>query len=60
MQGEGIVWLRRNDSEVTDAHLRRSKARIHRSVSVCAGDWEYADGSVRDMASFGSLLSRLA
>ncbi len=25
-----------------------------------AGDWEYASGSVRDMASFGFLSSRLA
>jgi hypothetical protein len=29
-------------------------------VSDGAGDWEYAHGSVRDMACFGFLSSRLA
>jgi hypothetical protein len=33
---------------------------IHLSVSDGTGDWEYADGSVRDKASFGFLSSRLA
>jgi hypothetical protein len=33
---------------------------IHRSVSGSAGDKEYADSSVRDMACFGFLFSRLA
>jgi hypothetical protein len=32
----------------------------HRSVSDGADEWEYAYGSVRDMASFGFLFSRLA
>jgi hypothetical protein len=36
------------------------KNGIHRSVSDGAGEWEYADSSVRDMASFGFLFSRLA
>jgi len=33
---------------------------IHRSVSSGTGEWEYARASVRDMASFGFLFSRLA
>jgi hypothetical protein len=33
---------------------------IHRSVSGNGSDWEYPDASVRDMASFGFLSSRLA
>jgi hypothetical protein len=45
---------------MTHAVLRRGNENIHRSVSDGAGDWEYADGSVRDTASFGFLSSRLA
>jgi hypothetical protein len=33
---------------------------IHRSVSDSAGDWEYAERSVRDIACVGFLFSRLA
>jgi hypothetical protein len=45
---------------VTGAVARRDNAKIHRSVSDSSGDWEYAVGSVRDMASIGFLFSRLA
>jgi hypothetical protein len=41
-----VAQWRRNDSFASA--LQRNG--IHRSVSDSAGDWEYADGSVRDMA----------
>jgi hypothetical protein len=34
--------------------------QLHRSVSDDSGEREYAEGSVRDMACFGFLSSRLA
>jgi hypothetical protein len=39
---------------------RNCQCSIHRSVSGNGGNWEYPNASVRDMASYGFLSSRLA
>jgi len=54
----GRWW--RNDGGITGLTSLLQQDRIHRSVSDGADEWEYAGGSVRDMASFGFLFSRLA
>jgi hypothetical protein len=54
----GRQW--RNDGGMTGLTSLLQQDRIHRSVSDGVDEWEYADGSVRDMASFGFLFSRLA
>jgi hypothetical protein len=54
----GRRW--RIDGGITGLTSLLRQDRIHRSVSDGAGEWEYPDRSVRDMASFGFLFSRLA
>ena len=51
---------RRNKGGMTHAHSLADTTQHHRSVSDGADEWEYPDCSVRDMASFGLLSSRLA
>jgi hypothetical protein len=55
-----ISWLRRNDGRMTDMCDYADTTQHHRSVSDGADEWEYVCSSVRDMASFGFLFSRLA
>jgi hypothetical protein len=49
---------RRNEGGMT--HAFADTTQHHRSVSDGADGWEYACGSVRDVASFGFPFSRLA
>jgi uncharacterized membrane protein len=53
----GQRW--RNDGGMTELTSLLQQDRIHRSVSDGAGEWEYADSSVRDMARFPVFASGL-
>jgi hypothetical protein len=59
----GALWLPAAPYRIGGEFNRTEpdcQCSIHRSVSGNGSDWEYPDASVRDMASFGFLSSRLA